>query len=173
MNAPDSSGPDERFDESLPDDLLPLLEMFDTTAPPDPGPAAWAGVFDRMAAEFPPDVRRPWWPAAAASVGLVAAGLLATLTGGPNRVTAPAVAEVVRQPVTDDPLAGFAVLPIAGDDEVDVRAVRGTVPVALVIGDSPEPTALPLAEQNEVWVRSGAAVPCGPTDRPVVVLTAK
>lgn len=171
MNAPDSSGPDERFDESPPDDLLPIHEMFDTTAPPDPGPAVWAGVFDRLAAEFPPaPARRPWWPSAAASVGLVAAGLLAGLSGGANRVTTPAPVETARPTATDDPMAGFAVLPIADTDEVDVRAVRGTVPVALVVGVSPVPEALPLAGPDEVWVRSGAAVPCGRDDRPMVVL---
>jgi anti-sigma factor RsiW len=160
--------------------------------PPCPGPCAWDAVQDGIAAALrrgavaEPAVSRGGWRRRAGG-GLVAtvAGLSAFaaslalfgawfLPPAPQRV----VERSARVPY-DDPLAGFAVLPIASDAEVDVRRVNdagagGWLPV----GGMPLSGPLTLAtaddvdvegaEEHPAWQGGTPRVTRDPADAPVL-----
>ena len=75
--------------------------------------------------------------------------------GGPNSPAPPAEVPPVTSPAADDPLAGFAVLPIADPADVEIVAVRGEHPDRFLVGDDPLPGGLTLAAPGDVTVAPG------------------
>ena len=57
--------------------------------------------------------------------------------------------------IPDDPLAGFAVLPIADRADVELVAIRGEHPNQFFIADDPLPDGLPLAGPGDVTLDAG------------------
>lgn len=184
MNLPDSSRADDWPDglaANHDDDSKAEQDLWDATAPPDPGGAAWGTVGERIAdavLQNPADRLRVarFRRAVAASAAVVLVGLTGWLTDrGPTTVTLPArPASAAVNHVADDPLAGLAVLPIAAPDEVEVLAVRGGQPMRFVVGESPLPDRLLFADPGEVRVTTvrppaAAVFDDAPGERPMIV----
>ena len=89
------------------------------------------------------------------------------------------VIEFATRHATDDPLAGFAILPVATEADVDVHRVDGagaggwlpvggmplSGPLALATADDVE---LEEAEDHPAWPAGGPRVARGPADAPVL-----
>lgn len=126
-------------------------ELWDILEPPAPDEAAWAavrrGIADGLAARRRARSRGRRLLIAASALPLAA---LAAWLAGTNETPTVAVPRPVTSvavspaPVAeDDPLAVYAVLPMAGGDDVAIESVRGAVPVgALTADDAPEELAL-------------------------------
>jgi anti-sigma factor RsiW len=151
-------------------------QLWRDAEPPCPGSLAWesvqAGVAARLAAEparpASPRLRTPW-----ALTALACGLLLAVFSFGAWRVI-PARQEVaeraVSRPTAEDPLAGFAVLPIVTEAEVDVQRVDapgsgGWLPV----GGMPLTGQLALARADDVAVEEAEDHPAWPGGAPRVV----
>lgn len=175
--------------------------LWERAEPPEPSEAQWATVRRGIDAGLNPPVpvARGWWkPAVWTAGGLVAAAVAAAVAWvafGPvarppqNQLprvelakrlpppqTAPAPREVsAAQP---DPLAGFAVLPIADDDDVILDRVPDTRGGWLPVGLHPLPDALVLASLEEVelqevdpspaWPPGGPKMTTAPGDAPMI-----
>lgn len=146
-------------------------DLWDAVAPPDPSPAAWVAVNARVAAASLPPVRRPAWRLwAVRAAGVAAAVALGWLAIRGTHAPAPP-GSVIPDADPADPLAGFAVLPIADPAEVDIEAVRGGPPDRFVVADDPVPDTLVLAGPGDVILEAMAdptAVPTAPGDNPMV-----
>lgn len=123
-------------------------------APPAPSAADWKRVSDGIALRVLPARRRLAGQrlACAAAVLVCAAGsisLFGRVSPPPPRLT-PDVAQA--RPALDDPLAEFAVLPVATDDEVRIAVLRGDWDGGLVAGAHPLDGELRLATADEVLV---------------------
>ena len=144
--------------------------------PPPPSEAEWKRVSDAVALRVlrKAGPRRAWvaWTAAAlAGCAIAATVFVALLSGGkplPNQ--APQVVrlpEVVVAPApreVRDPLADFAVLPVASADEVTISLVRGERPTGFVNAAHPLPDVLQIATADEVVLER---VPRGMESSPV------
>jgi anti-sigma factor RsiW len=138
-------------------------EFWASVEPPPPTPAEWerirTAIEDRcFAAPATASLRRS--RRVASLLAVAATGLLAAL--GTWWWSAPealpeasgqvswtrAVAPPPR-PV-DDPLAEFAVLPVADIDDVYVESVRGPTPAWVYAGDHPVPGEMPLAGPGDL-----------------------
>ena len=95
----------------------------------------------------------PWGRWVAAGLTLAGCGLVTVLVWGGNvpapRTTEPDVVKIVPEA---DPLAEFAVLPVATEDELRIATLRGDWGSGLVVGDHPLAGELRLATADEVTV---------------------
>ena len=178
--------------------------LWERAEPPEPSAAAWAavrrGIEDRLNPAAPRASAAGRFRTAAWVVGSLAAAAVAAsvawvallpgakpppadgtgrpapreVAAGPERAPAP-------RPVaarSDDPLAGYAVLPVASDDEVSLERVPGTRPGAFPVGRHPLPEELALATADEVhwpafdltpvWPAGGPKVPTTPDHAPII-----
>lgn len=139
--------------------------------PPEPSEAEWEAVRRRIHARLdrarePAPRRRAVWLAAVAVASAAAAAVVwvAVALNAPQREpNAPEVAEVKPLPVAPlphepqpDPLAEFAVLPMATADEVVLHRVPGNG--WLPVGEHPLPGTLSLATPDEVELDDPDAV---------------
>jgi len=148
--------------------------LWERAEPPEPSEAEWAavrrGIEDELGAPGRSPHRR-WRAAAWAAAGLAAAGVAAAVAwvafgpaappegGGKPIVVAKApevaphpreVAELAPAPRSVDPLAGFAVLPMATDDDVVLDRVPEFPAGWLPVGRHPLPGLMVLATEEEV-----------------------
>jgi hypothetical protein len=144
-------------------------EFWAAVAPPQPDEAAWDAVHQAVVARLsltsatpcasPASATRRWntRPLLAAAAGIVLAvltGLLALGVTGTkrHRVNAPPtlvhLAPMPRE--VAHPLEGFAVLEIAGPEDVLIEAVRGAAPAGGFVVDSPCCGPMPLAGPGDV-----------------------
>ena len=152
-------------------------EFWAAVTPPQPDEAAWEAVRRAVVNELTPEValsRAPsaWdgraWFAAAAGVALaVLAGWLAFGRLGPpaDEPTGlrPAVVHSTPMPrEAGDPLEEFAVLELAGPEDVLIEAVSGDVPAGGYAADSPACDPMPLAGPADVTL---VGVRPGPRDQ--------
>jgi hypothetical protein len=127
-------------------------------APPTPSDADWKRVSDGIALRVLPKGRGSarWVPllaGAAAILLCMAGGIYLFGRGSPQTPPRSGPFEVVKvQPVVDDPLAEFAVLPVATDDEVRIALIRGDWDGSLVAGVHPLPGDLRIATADEVFI---------------------
>lgn len=125
--------------------------------PPAPSRDDWAavrdGIADALAVRPRPAARRGRRAGALAAAVVVAAGAAwwQARPVGRNVPAPPAVARVER-PIPDDPLAGFAVLPVAADGDVVMERVAGDLDHAFPVGRHLLPGPLALATAGEVRV---------------------
>lgn len=152
-------------------------EFWAAVAPPQPGESAWEAVrravADRLTpATAPAQAVRAWDGralfATAAGVALaVLAGWLAIGRLGPpaDESTGPRATVVHTAPMpreAGDPLAEFAVLELAGLDDVLIEAVSGDAPVGGYAADAPACDVMPLAGPQDVTL---VGVRPGPRDQ--------
>lgn len=129
-------------------------------APPAPSDADWKRVSDGIALRVLPRSRHGaerWvpWLAGAAALLLCAVGAIYLFNRGASQTpprSGPLLEVVKVQPVSDDPLAEFAVLPVATDDEVRIALLRGDWDGGLVAGVHPLPDELRIATADEVRI---------------------
>jgi hypothetical protein len=160
---------------SQPDDRAPLSSYVDgdpdavrAARPPEPGEVEWDEVRQRIHARLaarpepshPPRAgRTALWAGVGAALTAAAAVVAWTAFGEPVRQPdAPGVAEIEPVPkvpvapapheAQPDPLAEFAVLPMASSDEVVLHRVPGDG--WLPVGAHPLPGVLALATSSEV-----------------------
>jgi hypothetical protein len=165
--------------------------LWERAEPPEPAEGTWQAVRRGIADALDP--ARPDWPARprwrnAAWVlgGIVAAGIAAavawvvlvpdppaprTPAPGPGVQTAHAGPELGPTPrdLSDEPpalVAGFAVLPIATDDEVILERVPDMGAGWLPVGRHPLPALLSLATAAEVEVEEADPSPLWPMGLP-------
>jgi hypothetical protein len=177
-------------------------ELWDRAEPPEPSAVAWASVRRGIAGELAAAGRdRPGRGrlrvAALAFGGLAAAGAAAAAVwlafgpvAPPAAVDTPAPVEVVKTPPEVAPaprpvrpapprtVAGFAVLPMADDDDVILERVPNTRAGWLPVGRHPMPEVLLLASVEEVhlegvdpspaWPPGGPRMTTGPGDVPMI-----
>lgn len=145
-------------------------ELWDAVVPPEPSPAAWGGVADRIAAALPR--RTPGRPARrwGARLGGMAAAVVIGWTAyqGLNSPAPPSPAEIQPTTGADDPLAGFAVLPVAGPADVEILAVRGEFPDGFLVGEHPFPDRITLAGPGDVTLAADSDLSAGPGDAPMI-----
>lgn len=154
-------------------------DFWDRVEPPHPDEAAWAAVRNEIAARIRPAKRSPRRRAVAvaASVVLLAGvGIGAWLALGsrerpkagdrpgaeiaaPPRAAPEALATAPRE--VPDPLAEFAVLPMAGTQDVLVDTAAGRTLDALPVADHPLPGDLPLARPGDVRIEAMGRRPDG------------
>lgn len=124
-------------------------------APPPPSEAAWKRVSDGIALRVLPrqrhgSARRTAWAVAALLLCSAGSIYLFGRSTPPQPRPIPDVATAQQAP--DDPLADFAVLPVATDDEVRIALVRGDWDGGLVAGVHPLAGELRLATADDVVI---------------------
>lgn len=128
--------------------------------PDPPTRADWKRVSDGIAARVLP-TRRPaadWRPWAWAGLALAGCGFISAILWAVGRTpTAPdPVPSFVRaapeSEADPDPLAAFAVLPVATDDDLRIATLRGDWGTGLVVGEHPLSGELRLATADELTV---------------------
>ena len=126
-----------------------LRDLFRQTAPAEPSPANWERVRVAVAASVPPcgPPRRALGIALAAGILLAAGGLALSSR---FRDTRPDVA----RDDSADPVGEYAVLQMAGENDVEIHSVRDGGWRAAVLGTSPIPKAIPWAGPKDVWLWS-------------------
>jgi anti-sigma factor RsiW len=167
--------------------------LWDRAAPPEPNPAVWAQVGRRIAESLDPapaaaSPSHRWRKAMWAVGGVVAAGLAAAIAWrvippGASQQVLEAPASFARglagQEVAQAPhprgvhrdesaelIAGFAVLPIATDDDVVLERVSDTEAAWFPVGRHPLPPLLMLATTEEVKLEEVAPSPYWPSGVP-------
>jgi hypothetical protein len=166
--------------------------LWERAEPPEPSEAQWAAVRRRIEDELDPPAhlpRRGWRAAAWAVAGLATAGVAAAVAwvafgptapqppkddGKPVDVAkAPEVAPHPREaaalapaPRSVDPLAGFAVLPMATDADVSLDRVPEFPAGWLPVGRHPLSGVMVLATEEEVLLAEVAPSPAWPTGGP-------
>lgn len=168
--------------------------LWEQAEPPEPTPAAWACVRAGIERGLTPAVPAPpgKWAVAAWALGGLAAGIAAAVAwvalgpiqpppdrvGQPGEVAkSPPVAPVPVEtapaprvaPDRPDPLAAFAVLPMASDDDVVLDRVPDTRTGWLPTGRHPVPDALALASFEEVHLQEVDPCPVWPAGGPKMV----
>lgn len=145
-------------------------EFWSAVEPPTVSDAKWDAVCDAISRRCPAPVPRPiesrgWMKVAigvaiAASIAAVAIYALKP-ADEPNREFARPVkqeplelAPTPRSPATDDPLAGYATIPVARPGDVFIVSVRGGVSPFVVGPSQPVPEELTLASALDVEVES-------------------
>ncbi|MBA4063606.1 MAG: hypothetical protein C0501_07815 [Isosphaera sp.] len=158
--------------------------LWESAEPPEPPPAAWAavrgGIGDRLDGPIRYRGRAVGWVAgglAAAAVAASAAWLALAPVAPPEARDIAVVPAPVPAP-SEDPLTGFAVLPMAGDDDVTLDRVPDTRAGWLPVGRHPLDGALALvaAEELEVedadpspaWPAGGPKLTAAPGDAPMI-----
>ena len=145
----------------------------------DPAPptrAEWKRVSDHIALRVLPCAR----PAGqrgrriAAALALAACAVFAILVWEGRKAPAPSnpTPELAAAQPRPDPLAEFAVLPVASDDEMRIATLRGDWGTGLVVGLHPLEGELQLATAGEVTVGRapvGMATPPDFDDEPMVL----
>ncbi len=127
-------------------------------APNSPTRADWKRVSDGIAARVLPKRRAVGRGVRWAVAGVALAGCAAAVLvwgGGKLPAPRPPAPEVVKArpvPQAADPLAEFAVLPVASDDELRIATLRGDWGSGLVVGTHPLPGELQLATADDVTV---------------------
>ena len=156
--------------------------LWERAEPPEPSPTAWANVRRAIADALssPANPARLRWRAAAWSLGgLAVAGVAAAIAWivlspsvPPPEQPAPTAKqppEVAPHPRDREPpptlVAGFAVLPIATDEDVILERVPETRAL-LLVGRHPLPPLLVLASIEEVELEEVAPNPLWPTGVP-------
>lgn len=199
MNPPEPSGLDgefawqseyedeaaERAEQTIEHFAAIPSELWDMLEPPAPDDRAWAAVqraiADRLAAPRPDHARRSARLLIAAAVlplAVLAAWLAGTREKPPTAAPRP-TPTIVAVPFVDadDPLAVFAVLPMADLDEVAIESVRGDMPAGTLMTEDAPPEELALAGPNDVILvnvrpEPGAApiaqLTVGPGDTPMI-----
>lgn len=172
--------------------------LWEQARPPEPSPAAWAAarraIDDALATPpaRPTRSRRAAVLVAACAAGLTGLAGAWVLTGwsfprpgavrpGPAEVVPvakapergpaapePAPAPRAVTPPRTDPLAEFAVLPMATDDDVVLERVPDTGSGWLPVGRHPLPGVLVLASPEEVDLQDVDPSPAWPTGRPAM-----
>ncbi|HSQ56388.1 MAG TPA: zf-HC2 domain-containing protein [Gemmata sp.] len=183
--------------------------LWDRAEPPEPSTAAWASVHAGIASALRPSTpsahgdrwRRPAWVVA----GVLAAGVAAALawiaftpenplperpapdnrpiarnpsSSGPELGPGPRVVQAVAP---RGPIAGYAVLPIATDEDVVLERVPRTRRDWLLVGRDPLPTLVMLATSEEVelvevapndlWPKGMPKMTTEPGDTPMLYAT--
>jgi hypothetical protein len=159
--------------------------------PPEPSPVVWAsvrrGIEEVLTAPAAAPASRGHWRAAGmAFCGLLTAGVAAAVawvafTAPPPEPTepvdvvqlppivateiAPFPRAVVPSPL-QEPVAGFAVLPMASDDDVVLERVPETRTGWLPVGELPFSGSLVLASVEEVHLEEVEPSPAWPTGAP-------
>lgn len=167
-------------------DLSPAnAALWERADPPQPSEARWEAarreVTRRVAA---PEPLRRWRAGLWAAAGLAAAGVAAAVAwvafragepapapdapARPELAARPAAAPAPREagPAADDPLAGFAVLPMASDDDVVLDRVPEFPAGWLPVGRHPLQGVVTLASEQELVVAEFAPSPAWPTGGP-------
>lgn len=160
-----------------------LWQQAEPTLPTD---ATWAQVRDRVSVEvFMPALpasrpERGWWKragvffaggVAAAIAAMILLGVLNSAFAPPPQqpVPTPWVREVVDQSPPADPLAQYAVLPLATDSDVDIRRVSGGAEGWLPVGEHPLSGPIALAAAEDVSLDGAEPHPAWPTGTPRMV----
>jgi hypothetical protein len=151
--------------------------LWESAAPPEPSAAAWAavrrGIGDRLDGPAPARGRLRWVVGGLAAAAVAASA--AWLAFAPVRVpevrevarVVPAVAPVPRAAEPpEDPLAAFAVLPMAGDDDVSLDRVPDTRAGWLPVGRHPLDGVLELVTADELEVEDADPSPAWPPGGP-------
>lgn len=179
----------------------PHAPLWERAEAPEPSSAAWLAVRRGIEARLNPAAPRAGSPgrfrtaawvvgalaasavaASVAWVALVPGAKLPPVEGGaaPREVAkvGPERAPAPRAVLTSDPLAEYAVLPVASDDEVSLERVPDTRAGWLPIGRHPLPEELALATADEVhwpafdltpvWPAGGPKVPTTPDHAPII-----
>lgn len=149
-------------------DLADLVREFSSHPVPAPAEADWDRVRGAIETRLMPATpARRWRPRVAAALTALAASVLAGTLLWPEAGPWPAVVEPAA-----DPLAEYAVLPIATPDDVMVSAVRNGDRVGFVACDHPLPGVMPLAGADDLAVSRATAGELSlptPDDAPVFV----
>ena len=138
-------------------------EYWASVEPPEPSPAEWERVRAAIEARcIVVSVRgsnpRTRWVApllAVAASGILAALGIWWMSGadalpGADRPESGSIAVAPPPRPSDDPLAEFAVLPVANVDDVQVEAVWGLAPAWVYAADHPVPGEIPLAGPGDL-----------------------
>jgi anti-sigma factor RsiW len=126
------------------------FELWDSVEPPVPSDDDWNRTSQAIAVLMPQ--KRRWPKVVGASLAACAVAVVMVVLLMPN---APREITKLEQPkvvAPVDPLAEFAVLPIATPDDVMVSAVRGNAASGLVSVRSPLSEALALATTEDVEI---------------------
>jgi hypothetical protein len=154
-----------------PDDPHPdLAREFAAHPIPAPTETEWTRVRDAVAARLiPVTPRKPnrWTRVAAIGVSLAACLIAGVVLLRPTPIQVRPSVEPAA-----DPLADYAVLPIATPDDVMVSAVRNGDGLGFVACDHPLPGVIPLVTAADLTVTKGTAGELSlpdPADAPVIM----
>lgn len=153
--------------------------LWQQVEPPLPSEDTWAAVRALVADAVPPQPTTPavtrewgWWRRAGVYfggglIGFAAACLLLGLVG---RLFVPPVRnDPVPVPARiDDPLAEYAVLPLANGSDVDIERVAGGGGGLLPVGAAPLPDVLVLAGAGDIEVEDAEPHPAWPAGGPKI-----
>ena len=143
--------------------------LWNPADPPLPGEDVWAAVANAVAAATLPEhstsrrARRWFGIAIGTAIGVAACLFVASQVFLSTPASAP-------EPVTqrDDPLSGFAVLPVAADDDVDLNRVTGNGAGWLPVGVPPLPGRMILAEVGDIDLEATKPAETWPPDMPPI-----
>lgn len=187
-----SDHPDGQDETNAQRALSPANAMFwDRAEPPEPSRAVWVAVRNEIEHQLSPRASAfsRWRTATWALAGLATAGVAAAVAWvafGPAAklppIDHPSVKEQARvsemapyprefiaiapAPRSPDPLSGFAVLPMATDDDVILFRVPEFTPGWLPVGLHPLPGTMTLALEDDVSLAEVAPNPAWPTGLP-------
>ena len=138
--------------------------LWQRAEPPLPTDDTWASVGAAVAGALQAPhqpARGPRWgrragPWLGVVVGTAVAASVLAIVGG---VIAPQSPPVAVEGPADDPLAGYAVLPVAADDDVEVHRVAGAEVGWLPVGAHPLPERFVLAAAGDIELE--AVTPAG------------
>jgi hypothetical protein len=125
--------------------------------PDPPTRADWKRVSDGIAARVLPRnrpalVRLRWAVAGLAVAACAVVALVLGTRGGQPPAPRPALPDGAKAAPAADPLAEFAVLPIATDDEMRIATLRGDWGTGLVVGTHPLTGELRIATADELTI---------------------
>ena len=134
-------------------------EFWANVEPRQPSSGQWLAVRNALLvdlAQHPktsPYFRSKYAWAILAGIAVAACAMLAILWPNTNGNVKPQREDWVQQPIPpEDPLAEFAVLPIAGSSDVMIIAIHGDRSPGLVACDHPIPTSLALATADDLEI---------------------
>jgi anti-sigma factor RsiW len=129
------------------------IELWDSMEPPEPSEADWRRASHAITV-LAPQRRKRWSPVLVGSLAACALAVIGVAWFIPG---APAVAEKMSSPkavAAVDPLAEYAVLPVATPDDVMVNAVRGPRDTGFVTVRPPLLEVLALATPDDVEIEN-------------------
>ena len=127
------------------------FDLWDIVEPPVPSDDDWDRT-SQMISIMLPRPRRRWPKVVAATLAACAAAVVAVIMMVPDAPPAVARIDPPKAVAAADPLAEFAVLPMATRDDVMVSAVRGNAESGLVSVRSPLSDVLALATTDDVEI---------------------